>query len=258
MVVAFALEIFSPEVCWHLFQVLVGRPTLARMGQRILIDVGRVNLRPLAVLGGSEHLGEQHRNAVRFLAGRDPSTPHPDRLVRGFAIDDLGQDLRSQIVPGFGIAKVTGDVDQDGVEEGAEFVGIRLQVVEVRPVIIDVDVRHALRDPAKERGSLVAAEIEAACLSQILQQTLEIGALRLVGHVANSFITRVTRAGAISSSGRMKSALPDLIAAPGMPLNSAEAWSWATTVPPIFLIAPIPIDPSLPVPVSTTAIALCL
>src|SRR4029077_250588 len=122
-------------------------------------------------------------------------------------------------------------------------------------VTVDPDVRHPLGDATQERGPLVAAEIEAARLSEILQQPLEVGALLLVGHVAISFITKVTRADAISSSGRMKSALPDLIAAPGMPLNSADAWSCAPTDRPSLLMAQIHIDPSLPVPVSTTAIA---
>src|SRR5229473_833041 len=109
------------------------------------------------------------------------------------------------------------------------------------------DASHPLCDAAQEGGPLVAAEIETARLSQVLEQTPEVGAFRLLGHLDNSFMTSVTSAGAISSSGRTKSALPDLIAAPGMPLNSADDWSCATTVPPIFLIAPIPIDPSLPV-----------
>ena len=73
-------------------------------------------------------------------------------------------------------------------------------------MVIDADVRHPLCDAAQEGGFLVAAEIEAARLSQILEQTLEVGALRLFGHVAISFITNVTSADAISSSGRMKSA----------------------------------------------------
>ena len=41
----------------------------------------------------------------------------------------------------------------------------------------------------------------------------------------------------------------------GMPKKSDVASSCAITVPPIFLIALTPIAPSLPVPVSTTAMA---
>ncbi len=52
--------------------------------------------------------------------------------------------------------------------------------------------------------------------------------------------------------------MPVLIAAEGIPKNWEVFSSWAITVPPIFLIAVTPIAPSLPVPVSTTAIARSL
>src|ERR1700730_18790969 len=186
----------------------------------------------LPVLRCAECLGEEHGHAVCFLAGSDPSAPHPDRLVRCFALDDLRKNLVSQILPGGGVPKVAGDIDQDGVEERGKFLRIGLEVLEIRGVAFDADLCHPLVDPAEQRGSLVAAEVEASSLSQVLQQALEVGTIRLVGHFAISFMTSVTRAGAISSSGRMKSAMPDLTAAPGMPPNSAEAWSCATTVPP--------------------------
>src|ERR1700730_740901 len=258
VVVAFWLEVLFPQTLGDLFQVLLFRPPLSRMGQRVFVDICRVDLGALPVLRCAECLGEEHGHAVCFLAGSDPSAPHPDRLVRCFALDDLRKNLVSQVLPGGGIPKVAGDIDQDGVEERGKFLRMGLEVIEIRGVAFDADLRHPLFDPAEQCGSLVAAEVEASSLSQVLQQALEVGTIRLVRHFAISFMTSVTRAGAISSSGRMKSGVAGFTAAPGMPPNSAEAWSCATTVPPIFLIAPTPIEPSKPVPVSTTAIARCL
>ena len=54
----------------------------------------------------------------------------------------------------------------------------------------------------------------------------------------------------------MKSTAPAAMTASGMPLNSARSGSSAMTVPPRDLTADAPIAPSLPVPVSTQAMAL--
>ena len=48
------------------------------------------------------------------------------------------------------------------------------------------------------------------------------------------------------------------MAAPGIPKNSEDGSSWASTVPPTFLMAFTPMEPSLPEPLSTTAIARSL
>jgi hypothetical protein len=53
----------------------------------------------------------------------------------------------------------------------------------------------------------------------------------------------------------MYSAAPAATTASGIPLNSASSGSSAITVPPLDLTADAPIAPSLPVPVSTHAIA---
>src|SRR3981081_3504197 len=104
--VAVWLEVFFAQAGWDLFQVLLRRPALARVRQRVFVDVRRVDLRPLPIFGGAEGLGAEHGDAVRLLAGRDPGTPHSDRLVRGFALDDPGEDLGSQILPCRGVSKV--------------------------------------------------------------------------------------------------------------------------------------------------------
>src|SRR2546425_260412 len=127
------------------------------------------------------------------------------------------------------------------------------QVIYVVREGLNIHHLHPLAYPAYQTGTLVAGKIEAAVVLEIEQQGL--GLLLLsVSHATSPVVTRVTRADGISSSGRMKSTLPVCTAAPGMPKNSAVFSSWTMTVPPIFLIALTPMEPSLPVPERTTAI----
>src|SRR5262249_49558648 len=105
---------------------------------------------------------------------------------------------------------------------------------------------------------LVASKVEAPAVFNKFQQGEELLVIRGGAHSASPFITNVTRAEGISSSGKMKSTVPVRIVAAGIPENSAVFSSSTMTVPPIVLMARAPIDPSLPVPVSTTAIARSL
>ena len=146
--VAFRLEVLGAQAGGNLFQLLRRRAALSRMGQRIFVDVGRVDLGALSVFGGAQHLAEEHGDAVRLLARGDPGTPDTDGLIGRFALDDPGKNLGSHIVPGGGIPKIAGDIDQDRVEQGAEFVGMGLQILEIRTVALDPDLRHPFSDPA--------------------------------------------------------------------------------------------------------------
>src|SRR6266576_389932 len=253
--IALGLEVFLPQGGRDFLQVLGGGSALARPGQRVVVDVGGINLGSLPVLHDAKRFAEQHGDAVGLFAGGDACAPDADRLERCLARNDPGEDFLLQVFPRLGISKVTGHVDEDGVEEGGEFVGVRLQVFDIIGIIFDADLRHPLGDPAYQRRPFVAAEVEATGVPNVLQKTRKVGTHRLLAPRTTPSATRVVSAEGISSSLRTKSAWPDLIAAAGIPKNSAESWSWAITVPPIFLMAPTPRDPSLPVPVRTTAIA---
>jgi hypothetical protein len=80
--------------------------------------------------------------------------------VRGFV---------AQIGPRIGITEESGDVDQDPVEDRREFIRVDLQVVEVVGISRDRQLGHPAVDPAHQARSLVAGEVEAACLLQIQQ-----------------------------------------------------------------------------------------
>src|SRR5205085_10205510 len=107
-------------------------------------------------------------------------------------------------------------------------------IVLIGAVALDVfESGHPFHHAAHQRRALVAGEIEAAARLQILKQRLEIG-VAFRGHQSASPETRVTSAGAISSSGSAKSTHPVCAAAPGIPKNSAVSLFCANTVPPIF------------------------
>src|SRR5207237_856134 len=130
-----------------------------------------------------------------------------------------------------------------------------VEVIDVIREAIDMHRLHALAHSPHQTGTFITGKIEATALPQVLEQMLEFRVLFGWAHATSPFRTKVTRAEEISSNGRTKSALPVCIAAPGMPKNSALLSSWTITVPSIFLIALTPIEPSLPVPVTTTTIA---
>src|SRR5438477_1166940 len=99
---------------------------------------------------------------------------------------------------------------------------MHLEVVEVVAEALQVERLYALGHTPRDARSLVAGEVESAGGAEMLEERLEHAALfRLrLRHCTCPFITRVTSAGAISSSGRTKSTLPLSMAAPGMPKNS--------------------------------------
>ena len=148
---------------------------MARGGERVLVDVGAVDLdleflRPLP-----EVLREQNRQRVRLLARRAAGTPDADgpRLA-GFSHDPR-DDLAIEHRPRLRIAEESGDVDEDRVEEGDVLFGMLLEVAGVGREAVRVHLAHASLDPADERGRLVLAKVEVVARAQRLQEVLEPG-----------------------------------------------------------------------------------
>src|SRR5262249_3566183 len=153
---------------------------------------------------------------------RRAGAPRADEPVGHRVPKDPRDDLLAEVLPGGQIAEEARDVDQDRVEEERELLGVDLEIVDVVVEGGDVDHLHALENPSHQTRALVGREVEPARALEILEERLEIG--RGVGdHPASSAVTRVTRAEGISFSGKMKSTLPDWIAAFGMLKNSLVA-----------------------------------
>ena len=173
-------------VAVHLLEVLLGvlgrhRPHVTfdvvrvpGVGERLVVDVGGVDLDPLPEPLRAEHLGERHRETVGLLAGRAARAPHPDRVVGPAFGEHRGNDLLTEVEPCLGVAEEAGDVDQDRVEQRAELVGVDLQLVDVLAVLRHTDLAHPVPHAPHETRALVAGEVEAARLLEVAQQPLEV------------------------------------------------------------------------------------
>ena len=114
---AVALEVSLAQLRGHVLE-LTGRvrPRRAR-GERLLVDVGRVDLHAPLVVLVAERLAQQHGDRVRLLPGGAPGAPHADRLVGRLAHQQLRQALVAQVLPGRRVAEEVRDVDQQRVEQ---------------------------------------------------------------------------------------------------------------------------------------------
>ena len=248
------LEVAVAQRPVHAFHLLRRIAREARLAERFLVDIGGVDLDALAEGIHAYGLGEHDGERVGLLSRGAARRPNAHAVVAALRGEQARHDLLAQVVPRRRVAKEGGDVDQDGVEEVREFLGMHLEVVAVVAVVRHRQRLHAPLDAPHQARTLVAGEVEAALLLQELQQRLE---LRVVGfrHSVTGEANSRCSAGAISSTASTKSAAPVASAASGMPGNSAFFVSCTITVPPIFLIALTPIAPSWPLPESITAMA---
>src|SRR6516164_90466 len=253
------LEVRIPQLGRKRLEGLRGVKADPGVTKGLVIDVCAIDLDPLRGFLDPQGLGERYRQRIRFLAAGAAGAPHPDLALPVDVREQFGHDLPLQEGPRLGIAEEPGHVDEDRVEQQAEFLRAALQPVPVIDVIRRPGLMHPLADPPCQGRPLVPGEVEAAGVAdesqQILKSAVGLFGDALLGHYRfASTSPRITVA--ISSSGRMKSTAPAATTASGIPLNSASAGSSAMTVPPLDLTADAPIAPSLPVPVSTHAMAL--
>ncbi|HVM18894.1 MAG TPA: hypothetical protein VM307_02930 [Egibacteraceae bacterium] len=115
--------------------------------QRVVVDIGGVDLDAPPQLIDPHRLREQHCEGVGLLAGRAPGTPNPDRLVVGPLLEQPRHDLVLHVLPRVAVAQKRRDVDQDGVEQRGELLGMDLEVVAVGEHFLDAHLGHALGNP---------------------------------------------------------------------------------------------------------------
>ena len=130
---AAAIEVLGAEALRQAFHLAVGVRRRPRNRQFLFVYVGGVNLHPLAELIRPEHLGEQDRHRVAFLARRAAGAPDPYRLVTVLVLQHSRDDLRAQVLERLRVAEKAGHVDEDGVEQLAELVRVHFEIVEDTP-----------------------------------------------------------------------------------------------------------------------------
>src|SRR5262249_6810947 len=155
-------------------------------GERVVVDIRRVDLHAFAEPVHTQLLAEHDRERVGLLAAGRARRPDPDRVLRALALDKPRNDLGPEVLPGGRIPKERRHVDEDGVEELAELVGVLLEVVDVVGVRTDSHGFHASLDAAHQARALVPREVEAAAALDVVQQGLEVLVALRLGHAAAS------------------------------------------------------------------------
>src|SRR5262249_3739770 len=150
------------------------------------------------------HLRKDHCQAVCLLAARAAGRPDPEVLSVP-RLEEPRHDLVTQEIPSDLVAEERGDVDEDRVEEVDELLGVLLQALEVGRISVDALRFHALGDPAREAGTLVTREVEAAVGSDELEEGFELAVLLCL--LVHSVCTAAgscsgTSSGTTSSSAR--------------------------------------------------------
>jgi len=169
------LEEALGELGGHVLGRLEGIGPEARLVERLLVDVRRVDLDPGQELLLAERLGQQHGQRVGLLARGAARRPDPDPRVGGPGRDQGGDRRLAEVAPGGGVAQEPRDVDEQRVEERGELVRVDLEEVEVVAVVGDPHRVHPLGHAPPEGRALVTREIEAPLLPHVVQHRLEAG-----------------------------------------------------------------------------------
>ena len=143
---------------------------MPRLGQRLLIHVGGIDLDALAECVPSQGLCQQDRHGIGLLPGGAAHAPDTDRLLGVLSSHDARNDLISQVFPGRRIAEKSGHVDQDRVEQVHKLFRAHLQMIQIVAPAFQAEELHPLMDPPHQARPLVSSEIEAAAALQVLQQ----------------------------------------------------------------------------------------
>ena len=107
---------------------------MARLHQRVLVDVGGIDLHPPPERLDAELLGQDHGERVGLFARRAAGAPDSDGAVGSAAGQHVRDDLRLHVSPHFRIPKEARDVDENRVEQQAELLGMRREVGLIRLV----------------------------------------------------------------------------------------------------------------------------
>ena len=93
---------------------------IARIGDRLLVDIGRENLHARRMLQPVAMFAEQHRDRVGFLARRAAGHPDADFVVLFLAREKL-RDVRLERREGVAVAEEMRHADEQILEQRARF-----------------------------------------------------------------------------------------------------------------------------------------
>src|SRR5205823_7570689 len=149
----------------------------------------------------------------------------PERFALAPGCQEVGDHAVLKELPGLGVPEESRDVDQEIVEQLRDLTLVDLEVIPVGREVRRTDGVHPLADAPAQARFLVAGEIEAAGLLDVVEELLQpLDGLRLV-HPATSRATIDRSTEDMSSIEATTSTSPVSIAADGIPKNPADAWS---------------------------------
>src|SRR5689334_18391137 len=105
--------------------------------ERLLVDVGRIDLDAVLKRLIAERTREDHCERVGLLARCAPGRPRAQGGVGGATLYEVGDELACEVFPDLRIAEKPRDIDQDGVEERRKLFGVKLEVIDVLLVTVD-------------------------------------------------------------------------------------------------------------------------
>src|SRR5438874_1620391 len=112
------LEVASnPLLAQRLEHHGMGERGMTSGSQRLVVDVGGVELHPVAERGVPHRLRKEDHDGEGLLSARAPRHPHAYRVVRTSFGQDVRDDGASYFVPSLTVTEEARDVDEDGVEE---------------------------------------------------------------------------------------------------------------------------------------------
>ena len=171
----FGHEVALEELTRHVLQRLEPVEPRARRRERVLVDVGAVDLDVVVVLRPAQTFGDQHREGVRLLARRAARAPQAQAVRRGRLLDQHGEDAFANEPPGLRVAEEAGDVDQDDVQELGVLVPVAVEVADVGLEIGDADLVHPAAHLPEERALPVLSEVEVVLEVQLVEELAEAG-----------------------------------------------------------------------------------
>ena len=128
-------------------------------GNRIVIDIGCIDLDPELLPGRIHLLPEEHGERIRLLTGSAAGDPDTEGVVLGFIRKQGGEDFPVECFEGFPVPEETGHVDEQLLEEDMDLGGIFLEVPGIRVHIFELMHAHPPFDPAPDGALLVLGEV---------------------------------------------------------------------------------------------------
>ncbi len=168
------VKYFSIHLFAQVFHLVSGEHAFTGLVQGGLVYVRAID--PYLVVSDAiaELVQEHDGDRVGLLARGAAGAPDTDGIAFQLAVQQPGDDLGPQRVPGLLVAEELGDVDEQRVEQPAVLLRVRLQELQVFLVGLELVLVEPLVDAADDAGPFVVPEVVATLLEDLLQERVQV------------------------------------------------------------------------------------